>query len=85
MLGSALVLAAPWQVGTLVRPNSPKRAATSAASPPHAAAATVSGSFTGTSESTQYGNVHVKIVVAAGKITDVCLLSVLSAIDRAHI
>jgi uncharacterized protein with FMN-binding domain len=35
------------------------------------AGGSVSGSFTGASESTRYGSVQVKLVVASGKITDV--------------
>ena len=75
VLGSALVLAASWQVGTLLRPATPKPASTSRpAASPAPGAATVSGSFTGASERTQYGSVQVQLVVVAGRITDVVAL-----------
>jgi uncharacterized protein with FMN-binding domain len=75
VLGSALVLGGSWQVGTLLGPATSKPATTpSVASSPPPGAATVSGSFTGASERTQYGNVQVKLVVVAGRITDVVAL-----------
>ncbi len=75
VLGSALVLATSWQVGTLLRPATPKPATTStSAASPAPGAATVSGSFTGASEPTQYGSVQVELVVVAGRITDVVAL-----------
>jgi uncharacterized protein with FMN-binding domain len=42
---------------------------------PSPGAANVSGTFVGSSVSTRYGNVQVKIVVSAGKITDVVPLA----------
>ena len=36
------------------------------------------GSYTGTSEATQFGNVQVKVVVSGGKITDVVALQLTS-------
>lgn len=71
-IGSAAVLAVAWQVGTVIDSSTPT-ATTSAApsSPGSTASAASSGTFTGSSESTRYGSVQVKIVVAGGKITDV--------------
>jgi uncharacterized protein with FMN-binding domain len=46
----------------------------SAGSSAATAAAPKDGSYTGTSESTRFGNVQVKVVVAGGKITDVVAL-----------
>jgi uncharacterized protein with FMN-binding domain len=83
-VGSAVVLAAGWQLGVVLDTGTTTQSATSApsgsasssassSSSPSASGggASVSGSFTGTSERTRYGNVQVKLVVASGKITDV--------------
>ena len=75
VLGSAVVLAVAWQVGSSAVPNSATGpSATSSAKAAQPGAASVSGTFSGASESTRYGSVQVKIVVAAGKITDVIAL-----------
>jgi uncharacterized protein with FMN-binding domain len=74
-LGSAVVLAAGWQVGVLFEGAAPSATGPRVAGPTSGTspggASTVSGTFTGTSESTRYGSVQVKLVVASGKITDV--------------
>jgi uncharacterized protein with FMN-binding domain len=74
-LGSAVVLAAGWQVGVLLEGAAPSATGPRVAGPTSGTsprgASTVSGTFTGTSESTRYGSVQVKLVVASGKITDV--------------
>lgn len=46
-------------------------AATTPAAAPSATAAGKSGTFVGATESTQFGNVQVEIIVTSGKITDV--------------
>ena len=82
-VGSAAVLAGGWQLGAMLDPGvrAPTAGASAASTSPASAApssgaahASVSGKFTGTSESTRYGSVQVEIVVAAGKITDVVAL-----------
>jgi uncharacterized protein with FMN-binding domain len=78
-VGSAVVLAAGWQLGVALDSGT-TTTSTSTANPTPAGSAsaggtgagkTVSGSFTGTSESTRYGSVQVKLVVVSGTITDV--------------
>ncbi|MHC5795878.1 FMN-binding protein [Lacisediminihabitans sp. FW035] len=71
-VGAAAVLAIAWQVGAVLDTSSGGGTAagpTATGSP--AATAASNGSFTGASESTRYGSVQVKIVVAGGAITDV--------------
>lgn len=60
IFASATILIVGWQVGTL-------HTSTAAG----ASAAGASGTFTGTSVSTRYGNVQVEITVAGSKITEV--------------
>lgn len=78
-VGSAIVLTAAWQLGvvfdsrTVSPPPSPGSSGSTSPGP-SSSGTTVSGSFTGTSENTQYGSVQVKIVVVSGKITDVVAL-----------
>jgi uncharacterized protein with FMN-binding domain len=78
-LSAAVVVAMAWVLGTSTHSagsttatttNTPT-AGSSSTSSPSAGGATVSGTFVGTSVSTRYGSVQVKIVVAAGKITNV--------------
>ena len=54
----------------------PSSSPTASAAPPAAttAAGPKDGSYTGTSENTDFGNVQVKVVVSGGKITDVVAL-----------
>ncbi|MES2171977.1 MAG: FMN-binding protein [Actinomycetota bacterium] len=70
VLGSAVVLGVAWLVGSGTGANS-TGAPTGAATAAPSNASSVSGTFAGASESTRYGSVQVKIVVAAGTITDV--------------
>ncbi len=71
---AAVVLTVAWMLGSSAHSASSGGATqTSPPTPraPSTSAASVSGTFTGASEGTRYGSVQVKIVVAAGKITDV--------------
>lgn len=74
--GSVAVLAAGWQLGVLLDGSAPAATGPGATTGPTPGASSgggsaVSGTFTGTSEATRYGSVQVKLVVVAGKITDV--------------
>ena len=79
VVGSAVVLAAGWQLGvaldTGVTATSTKAATPvptgSGSASASAGGGKVSGSFAGASESTRYGSVQVTLVVASGTITDV--------------
>ncbi|WP_307812262.1 FMN-binding protein [Lacisediminihabitans changchengi] len=73
-MGSATVIAVAWLVGGTLEgkttaPTSTTSTPGNSTSP--SGAASVSGTFDGATESTRYGTVQVKIVVVAGKITDV--------------
>jgi uncharacterized protein with FMN-binding domain len=82
-VGAAIVVAAGWQLGVALDPGAATPTATApltpgasglAAASPSAGAgagAAVSGTFAGSSVSTRYGTVQVRIVVVSGKITDV--------------
>jgi uncharacterized protein with FMN-binding domain len=77
-LTAAAVLSLAWFIGSTTQ-SGPSTTTAPGTTPstrtPSAGAAKISGSFTGTSESTRYGSVQVKIVVAAGKITDIVPLA----------
>lgn len=51
--------------------DTPTASASPSASASASSTGSVSGTFTGASESTRFGNVQVEIVVSAGKITDI--------------
>ncbi len=75
-LSAAAVLGVAWFLGSKAQPAATTPTGSSSTpSTPSTNAAHVSGSFVGASVSTRYGSVQVKIVVAAGKITDVVALA----------
>ncbi len=88
-VGAALVLSGGWRIGVALESGS---AATSAgplapgaSSTPaviSGARAKVSGTFDGSSVSTRYGSVQVRIVVIKGRITDVAALHLTDAGGR---
>lgn len=69
--GSPSATGAPTGPSTAITPPASRAPAASAAPAAPAKPAAPTGSFTGSSVSTQFGNVQVQIVVSGGKITDV--------------
>lgn len=89
ILGSVAVLVVGWQAGAAAAHD--VSAESSAGGSGGSASGTASGSggasgsgtlkdgsYTGASESTQFGNVQVKVVVSGGRITDVVALQLTS-------
>lgn len=77
-VGSAVVLVLAWQAGSVIEATrapgtatTPGPTAAPSAVPSAVPSAAANGTFTGSSESTRYGSVQVKIVVVGGTITDV--------------
>ena len=73
-LSALAVVSIAWFFGTAT--STPARSTTGSTGSastrsPSPGAASVSGTFVGSSVSTRYGSVQVKILVSAGKITDV--------------
>ena len=81
-LSAAAVVSIAWYFGATTQTTGPTSGGPASApatgSPstasPSKGGTTVSGTFVGTSVSTRYGSVQVKIAVVAGKITDVVAL-----------
>jgi len=82
ILSSTAVLVAGYQLGTQAQDavttttsaGTPAPSAAPAATPTPAPASGPSGTFTGASESTRYGDVQVQITVENGALTDVTAL-----------
>jgi uncharacterized protein with FMN-binding domain len=82
ILGSVAVLVVGWQAGAAaaheasVESSSGSGGSTSGTA--SGSGTLKDGTYTGTSEATQFGNVQVKVVVSGGKITDVIALQLTS-------
>jgi uncharacterized protein with FMN-binding domain len=70
-VGSAAVLVLAWQGGSAIEATRAPGTTATTSGPTAAPTAATNGTFTGSSESTRYGSVQVKIVVVGGTITDV--------------
>ncbi|MDQ1249306.1 MAG: hypothetical protein QG597_3681 [Actinomycetota bacterium] len=76
---AATTAAAATAPGSTAAPAAPAATGPAAAPAAPTSPAAVSGTFTGTSVSTRYGDVQVAVTVTAGKLTDVTALAFPSA------